>query len=107
MKRPHLSISGTKLLCLVLSICFENIIIKAGMKVKTVSMDMQIALHSTSPTSLPIVKVMKTKENRPPIVVRELDDISTIALLRDSIQASLLLSPVSLSSINLWKKIIA
>ena len=81
--------------------------IRAGMKKNTASMEKRIDLQSTSPKSFPILNCMNTSATIPDMVVRELDDISIMALLKAVIIASLASSPLSCSSIYLWNRMMA
>ena len=97
---PQSLIEGTKFLCRVLSMAFENNTISAGMSKNTVSILSAIALVSTRPISMPIPNCISIRASMPDIVVRLLEEISTIALLSASFAAGIV-SRASLSSINL------
>ena len=66
-----------------------------------------MALISTMPRSGPILYCMKTRANRPEIVVRELERISGMDFERESMAASLTSYPFLFSSLNRLQKMIA
>ena len=84
----------------------ENSISSPGIRVNTESRLSKMALISTTAISRPMPKCMKAKAARPEMVVRELDEISGMALLRASIQASRV-SSVACSAENRWHRMMA
>ena len=65
-----------------------------------------MALISTTAISRPMPKCMKARAPRPEMVVRELEEISGMALLRASIQASLV-PRVTCSAEKRWHRMMA
>ena len=105
-KTPHSRIDGTKLLCAVFSIHLEDITIMAGIRKNTVIRLKMIAFVSTRPRSIPIPNCISISATMPETVVRLLEEISGIALLRATVTASMV-SFVSCSSIKRCTRIIA
>ncbi len=81
----------------------ENMTINAGINMNTVNRLMIIAFVRTRPRSMPIPNCINIKATMPDTVVRLLEEISGIALLKATIIASIV-SFVSRSSINRWNK---
>ena len=79
---------GTKFLWCVLSIPPENVISNPGIRVNTEKMLKNIAFISTVPRSRPSLNCISIIATIPETVVRQLDDISGIALLSAVITAS-------------------
>ena len=96
---------GIKLLCVVLSICFENCRSKPGISRNTETRLNKIPLHNTRPKSIPILSCMSIRAARPDIVVKLDELISTIAFESAVIIASLV-SRCSFSSANRCESII-
>ena len=89
-----------------MSIRPEKSIISPGIRVNTDRILNIIALMSTIARSPPILNFINARAIRPETVVRQLEDISGIALLRAVIHASRL-SICSCSSLYRWIRIIA
>ncbi len=105
-RRPQTRIEGTKLRCTVFSIHLDDITIIAGIRKNTVIRLKMIALVRTRPRSIPIPNCISIRATIPDTVVRLLEDISGIALLRATVTASMV-SFVSCSSINRWNRMMA
>ncbi len=86
---PTAEILGTKFLCTLLSISLLNTMISPGIRVNTDSRLSMIALISTTARSEPILNCIKASAISPEMVVKELEEISGIALLSAAMQASL------------------
>ena len=104
--RPQTVIFGIKLLWGVRSMSFENSIRRPGIKVNTERILKSTALIRTTPRSMPMPNCMNIMAARPARVVRQLEEISGIALLKARIQA-VRVSAVSFSSLNRWHRIMA
>ena len=98
--------SGIKFLCLVLSISLENSIITPGISRNTEPSARKMDLIKHTDRSGPILYCIKPMAINPPIVVRELPQISGIALLKAMIIASLD-SRLACSSLYLFNRIMA
>ena len=85
---------------------FENSIRRPGIKVNTERILKSTALIRTMPRSMPMPNCMNIMAARPARVVRQLEEISGIALLKARIQA-VRVSAVSFSSLNLWHRMMA
>ena len=77
-----------------------------GIRRKTVSMEHTIPLLRTIPISKPMRNCMSIRATRPEMVVREDEEISTMALDREEMSASRA-SRSSRSSMYRWQKIMA
>ena len=103
---PTAVILGRISLCLVLSIRLLKSISRPGIRVNTDSRLSRMALISTMAMSRPMPKCMKASAPKPEMVVRELEDISGMALLNASMQASRV-GRVTCSAENRWHRMMA
>ena len=84
---PQRLIFGTKFLCLVRSMALLNIITSAGISRNTVIRLKMMAFVITRPRSMPMPNCMNMSATMPEIVVRLLEEISGMALLRATVMA--------------------
>jgi len=99
MRRPQPAMEGTRFLWRVFSMPRLKSISRPGMSRNTDSMEQTMPLDRTIPMSKPMRNCISIRATRPEIVVREEEEISTMALLRAAMSASRASRPLSRSSI--------